>query len=72
MESMNNYRFTRHTDGTYRVTTPAGEGWRLLDGEVSTHLRGRVVVVSLHGEDAQRTADVQQAWAQWWQAQYEN
>ncbi len=69
---MNEYRFNRHTDGSYVVTTPAGEGWRLLDGTVSTHLRGRVVVVALHGADAQRTADVQRAWAQWWQAQYEN
>ena len=64
------YSFTRE-NGEYLVSvpTPAG-GWRLLDGHISTHLRGRLVVVTLHGADALLTADVQQAWSTWWQAQY--
>ena len=63
------YRFTRQ-GATWAITTPAADGWRQMDGHISTHLRGRLVVVTLHGADALLTADVQQAWAMWWQAQY--
>lgn len=64
------YSFTRE-NGEYLVSVPApAGGWRQLDGHISTHLRGRLVVVTLHGADALLTADVQQAWSTWWQAQY--
>ncbi len=68
---MSDYHFARD-NGVYLVTTPtpAADGWRLLDGHVATHARGRVVCVNLFGPDALLTADVMQAWADWWEKQY--
>lgn len=63
------YRFTRHSDGSYVVTVPAGAGsWRLLDGCISTHAGGRVVCVDMH-EPVDLVA-LQQAWSTWWLAEY--
>jgi hypothetical protein len=64
------YKFTRHTDGSYVVTTPAGEAWRLLDGSISVHARSTVVCVQLFGADSLLPADVMAAWRRWWQNAY--
>jgi len=70
IEHMEQYRFTRRSDGAYVVTTPAGgDAWRLLDGYVSTHAGGDVVCCALFGEDAKLTNEVQRAWVMWWQEQ---
>ena len=66
---MAEYRFTRQ-GATWAVTTPAADAWRRLDGDITTHARGAVACVQLHGADALLVEDVREAWRAWWQSVY--
>lgn len=59
------YRFTR-AGGAWVVTMATADGWRQLDGDVSTHAGGAVACITLYGMDAARTEDVRLAWITWW------